>query len=134
MAALKYSRQREGIRNFIQNCHCHPTADAVYANIKKEFPHISLGTVYRNLALLVELGEIRKIVTENGPDRFDGVMNPHTHFVCTSCHDIEDIEMDIDGITQKASQNFNGKILSYTTTFYGICKHCLLTNNSSNIT
>ena len=67
MATLKYSRQRECIRDFVQNCHEHPTADNVYAGIKEEFPNISLGTVYRNLSLLVELGEIAKISTGNGP-------------------------------------------------------------------
>ena len=61
MAALKYSRQRECIREFVLNCQEHPTADTVYAEIKKEFPNISLGTVYRNLSLLVELGEIAKL-------------------------------------------------------------------------
>ena len=51
MAALKYSRQRESIREFVKSCHDHPTADTVYAGIKEEFPNISLGTVYRNLSL-----------------------------------------------------------------------------------
>lgn len=135
MAALKYSRQRECIREFIQNCHYHPTADNVFAAIRQEFPNISLGTVYRNLSLLVELGEISKISTGTGPDRFDCNTAPHSHFICTKCHAIEDMEMtDIDCITKKASENFKGKILSLTTTFYGICKHCLEENNLSNIT
>lgn len=126
MAVLKYSRQRECIREFVRTCHGHPTADDVYAGMKQEFPNISLGTVYRNLSLLVDIGEITKISTESGPDRFDYITTPHFHFICTKCHCIEDIEMpDSERITQKASENFNGKILSQTTTFYGICKHCL---------
>lgn len=130
MPALKYSRQRESIREFIHECRNHPTADMIYENIKKEFPNISLGTVYRNLSLLTNLNEITKISTGDGPDRFDGNIQPHTHFVCTKCHGIEDIEMtDIDDIKEKAAQNFNGKILSQTTTFYGICKQCLEENN-----
>ena len=126
MAALKYSRQRESIREFVKSCHDHPTADTVYAGIKEEFPNISLGTVYRNLSLLVELGEIAKISTGNGPDRFDCNTKPHSHFICTQCHCIKDIEMaDMDYITQKASENFDGEITAHTTTFYGICKNCL---------
>ena len=49
MATLKYSRQRESIREFVMNSKEHPTADTVYAGIKADFPNISLGTVYRNL-------------------------------------------------------------------------------------
>lgn len=130
MATLKYSRQRECIREFVQNCHEHPTADAVYAGIREEYPNISLGTVYRNLSLLAELGEIAKISTGNGPDRFDCNTKPHSHFICTQCHCIKDIELaDMDCIYKMAAENFDGKITAHTTTFYGICKNCLSEKN-----
>ena len=64
MAVLKYSRQREAIKNYLQGREDHPSADMVYDGIRGEFPNISLGTVYRNLSLLTELGEIIKIPTE----------------------------------------------------------------------
>ena len=53
MKQLKYSRQRESIKACLMARHDHPTADAIYASIREEFPNISLGTVYRNLNLLV---------------------------------------------------------------------------------
>ena len=68
---LKYSRQRESIKNFLVTRYDHPTAETVYMEIRKEFPNISLGTVYRNLSLLSEIGEIQKISSENGPDQLD---------------------------------------------------------------
>ena len=52
MKVLKYSRQREAIKASLMNRCDHPTADALYASIREEFPNISLGTVYRNLNLL----------------------------------------------------------------------------------
>ncbi len=63
---IKYSRQRESIVNFLASRTDHPTAETIYQNIKKEFPNISLGTVYRNLSLLEEIGEIIKISTGVG--------------------------------------------------------------------
>ena len=68
---IKYSRQRESIVNFLASRTDHPTAETIYQNIKKEFPNISLGTVYRNLSLLEEIGEIIKISTGVGPDHYD---------------------------------------------------------------
>ena len=50
MAVLKYSRQREAIKNYLQGREDHPSADMVYDGIRGEFPNISLGTVYRNLS------------------------------------------------------------------------------------
>ena len=79
---LKYSKQREAIKNFLVTRYDHPTAETVYLNIRKEFPNISLGTVYRNLNLLAEIGEILKLSPGIGPDRFDG--NPAPPFIISS--------------------------------------------------
>ena len=126
MATLKYSRQRESIREFVKASKEHPTADDVYAAIRKEYPNISLGTVYRNLSLLVELDEIVKVPTGDGPDRFDGNAKPHSHFICTRCHNIFDIEDEhLTGLTERIAKNFDGEIHGHRTTFYGVCKECL---------
>ena len=82
---IKYSRQRESIVNFLASRTDHPTAETIYQNIKKEFPNISLGTVYRNLSLLEEIGEIIKISTGVGPDHYDYNTAPHYHFICRGC-------------------------------------------------
>lgn len=125
MANLKYSRQRESIKEFLASRKDHPTADTVYSNIRGIYPNISLGTVYRNLALLSDIGEIMKITTGDGPDRFDGNIAPHNHFVCRSCHSVIDLDMDnIDSIMDTASKNFEGQIDSYITHFFGICGDC----------
>ena len=85
MATLKYSRQRESIKEFLMTRKDHPTADVVYENMKKIYPNISLGTVYRNLSLLSEIGEIQKLSNFGGADHFDGCVTPHCHFMCTAC-------------------------------------------------
>ena len=129
MATLKYSRQRESIKEFLMTRTDHPTADTVYHQLRKIYPNISLGTVYRNLALLADIGEIQKICTGDGADRFDGRIAPHDHFVCEKCHCVEDIFLDDnEEITSAAQKKFDGKIHSHTTTFYGICKKCLVRN------
>ena len=81
MATLKYSRQRESIKEFLRNRTDHPTADVVYENMKLIYPNISLGTVYRNLSLLADLGEIKKLSSFAGADHFDG----RTESIVTLC-------------------------------------------------
>ena len=63
MAALKYSRQRESIKEFLRSRTDHPTADTVYENLRQIYPNISLGTVYRNLSLLSDIGELGKLTS-----------------------------------------------------------------------
>ena len=62
---MKYSKQREALLTLLRSTHSHPSADWLYENLRKEFPNISLGTVYRNLAVLADSGEIVKIQTSS---------------------------------------------------------------------
>ena len=126
MPTLKYSRQREAVKEFLASRIDHPTADTVYTNLREKFPNISLGTVYRTLSLLADMGEIIKITTGDGADRFDGRITPHNHFICRKCHKVSDLEMEsIDSILGIAQKNFLGKIDSHVTNFYGICGDCI---------
>ncbi len=131
MPALKHSRQRESIKNFLLSRYDHPTADTIYLNMRKEFPNISLGTIYRNLALLTDLGEIIKLTTD-GADRFDGHVEPHSHFICRKCKAVLDLQMESeDFINKEAQKNFPGVIEGHTTQFYGICGRCAKNKNNA---
>ena len=122
---IKYSRQREAIVNFLKDRKDHPTADFIYRNIREEYPNISLGTVYRNLGLLEELGMVMKISCNDGNEHYDPNVMPHYHFICRECGAVSDIEMDnIDFINTLAEKNFGGKIYGHNAYFYGVCEGC----------
>lgn len=124
--SLKYSKQRETIKNFLMTRKDHPSADVVYMNVKKTYPHISLGTVYRNLTLLSDIGEITRLHLGDGVDHFDFNTKPHYHFYCNDCGSVIDLDMDaIEDIVSTAGKNFNGLIDGHTTYFYGTCEDCL---------
>lgn len=126
--ALKKSKQRDMIKAFLQGRTDHPTADVIYSNIRQISPSISLGTVYRNLTLLADLGEIKRLRLGDGMDHFDANTSPHYHFVCTKCGSVTDLEMDtIDHIIDIAATHFKGQIAGYVTHFYGTCEGCTQT-------
>ena len=77
MPGLKYSRQRESIINCLKGRKDHPTADMIYASVREEYPKISLGTVYRNLSLLVDQGEILRFSCGEGQDHYDADTSQH---------------------------------------------------------
>lgn len=125
MVALKYSRQRQSIQNYLASSYDHPTADMVYMSVKNEYPNISLGTVYRNLNLLTEMGDVVKLSTPNGGDRFDGQTTPHNHFICTKCGKVIDLEMnEIQNVQTLNGEIFSGDIESHSTIFFGKCGDC----------
>lgn len=126
MPAIKYSRQREAIKNFLMTRKDHPTADVVYSSVRHDFPNISLGTVYRNLTLLADLGEISRLRLGDGVDHFDYDTHPHYHFVCQKCGSVIDMDMDaLQSIDSLNGMDFNGNLIAGNVTyFYGTCGEC----------
>lgn len=131
MKTLKYSRQRESIKTCLMSRHDHPTADALYMSIREEFPNVSLGTVYRNLNLLVDLGEIQKLTCGDGADHFDADTSPHYHFICRDCKSVVDLPMGaMEDMNHMAEQCIGGQVDSHTIYFYGTCSECMKKNLS----
>lgn len=121
---LKHSKQRDSIKEFLKSRKDHPTASLVYDNVRRSFPNISLGTVYRNLTLLADIGEISRIRVGDGVDHFDADTSPHYHFICTECGSISDLNIDDIDLNELAGRNFDGKIEYHTVYFHGRCREC----------
>lgn len=121
---VKHSRQRDAIMENLSSRFDHPTAEDIYFSLKPEMPALSLATVYRNLAQLESDGKILRI--ESGTTkRFDGNTNLHYHLSCLGCGGVYDVFMDSDcGLCQKASEVFDGKIVSHSVLFTGYCSSC----------
>jgi Fur family ferric uptake transcriptional regulator len=66
------TRQRKVILEELRNVDTHPSADEIYEMVRKRLPHISLGTVYRNLEILSETGAIQKLELGCAQKKFDG--------------------------------------------------------------
>ena len=123
---MKYSRQREDILSFLKTRKDHPTAEVIYQHIREKDPHISLGTVYRNLSRLSDNGTILRLQVGDGMSHFDYDSSPHNHFVCRACNAVIDLDMPpIDQINKVASTNFDGLIEGNITYFYGLCSNCI---------
>ncbi|SER93948.1 Fur family transcriptional regulator [Lachnobacterium bovis] len=126
---IKKSKQRDAIYNFLKLRVDHPTAEIVYQNVKQEFPKLSLGTVYRNLMLLTELGQIQRLQVGDGVDHFDPNVKQHSHFVCEKCGCVSDLPYneEVEKIDSKMDSIFSGRIKGHSLVFYGECEDCLKT-------
>lgn len=126
MAARKHSRQRDLVKEFLMTRKDHPTADVIYMNVRRADPNISLGTVYRNLALMAKDGEINRLSMGDGADRFDADTSPHFHLLCENCGAVVDLETeDIGAVLEKAARRCGGRVTGYVAYFYGVCPDCM---------
>ena len=109
----------------VKEFRCHVTADEVYDAIVKKQPHISRGTVYRNLNLLSDIGEIRKVEMPNGADRFDYLCREHYHARCIKCGRVLDVEMEfIDDLEKNIKDTHGFEFIGHDIIFKGICHEC----------
>ena len=119
------SGQREAIWNFLKDRTDHPTADVVYAHVRETYPNISLGTVYRNLELLEEMGYVATVDVGDGTTHFDPNCMPHAHFTCTECGCVMDLPSIETASLWKGSDTFPGEVSGVSVLFSGQCKECL---------
>ena len=118
---MRYSRQREALIKLLRSTKSHPDAEWLYEGLRKEYPNISLGTVYRNLRQLTEAGEILEL-TDGTASHFDGDISPHYHMRCNGCRKIFDIPDNNVEISVKTEDGF--RIDGISLMLNGICRVC----------
>jgi Fur family ferric uptake transcriptional regulator len=117
--------QRQVILNELRKLKTHPTASALHVLVQKRLPKISLGTIYRNLEYLSQIGVIQKLTLSGGEARFDGTIEPHQHVRCVQCNRVDDIIGPPLALPPHDSQDVGGyQIHGYRLEFFGVCPEC----------
>ena len=120
------SFQRERIFQIIAGSKGHPKALNIYEQLRKEMPSVSLGNVYRNIAILQEEGRIASRDVGDGIGRYDAIIGDHCHFVCKRCGAVSDFDMPLHGeITEEARRKSCHDIRGHTIQFHGVCRKCM---------
>lgn len=119
------TKQRLAIINMLRQTDEHPTAEMIYESVRRKLPGISLGTVYRNLQLLVDEGLVLELTSWSGASRYDGNCRLHSHFFCQSCGRVYDIPAYEARLTEEQQGGIPGRLLTQRTDFFGICDKCL---------
>jgi Fe2+ or Zn2+ uptake regulation protein len=122
---LRMTQQRKVILEELQKLETHPSADEIYSIVRRRLPRVSLGTVYRNLEVLSELGEIQKLELSGSLKRYDWDTKKHYHIRCMHCNMVEDapiaplnqLENDLYGATVY-------QIIGHNLEFIGLCPGC----------
>lgn len=117
--------QKDLVKNAVYEMKRHVTANEVYEFLKKEYPTIGKGTVYRNLDILSEEGALRKVEVPAGANRFDITLKNHYHVRCIKCGEVSDVDMDETSDLMKRIHDTHGiDFLEYDISFKGICPKC----------
>lgn len=119
---MRNTKQRNLVLDIVDKSFLHPTAYMVHQECVKIIPNISLGTVYRNLNTLVELGKIQRLEIPGHIDRYDK-MDAHDHFICLECGNILDKKRRNISYDEWMDGNL---VKNYKIRYEGICHDCLM--------
>ena len=124
MKQRRYTKQRKMVYDAVQSRHDHPSADSIYLDVRRQDDKISRGTVYRNLKLLSESGDVAQVELPDA-DRFDSRTDRHYHLVCVRCGKVCDAPIDYcSEYDQKAEEESGFLITRHQTVFEGLCSEC----------
>jgi len=117
------TRQLEVTYAVLRGAHDHPTAGQIFERVRRQLPRISLGTIYRNLDKLQRRGLAHAIRSESGATRYDGVVEPHDHFVCERCETVVDLSA-APAARREDIRRAGHRVRWQTTLLYGSCAAC----------
>jgi Fur family ferric uptake transcriptional regulator len=120
----RMTRQRSVILEELRQSSSHPSADELYSLVRQRLPRISLGTVYRNLELLAEAGQIQALAGPGPQKRFDGNPQPHLHVRCTVCGRLADVDARVELDWARLRQGTDFDLTGYNLQLEGICPEC----------
>jgi Fur family transcriptional regulator, peroxide stress response regulator len=123
----KITPQRLAIVRILAKSEDHPSVEDIYVQIQKDFPTMSLATVYKNIILIKSLGEVLELGFPDGSNRYDGNRPfSHPHVICIQCKKIVDADLDsLEGMKKEVSLETRFKILNHRLDFFGICSDCM---------
>jgi len=122
---LRMTPQRSIILEELRKTKTHPTADEVYASVRRRIPRISLATVYRNLDMLAKAGMIQMVELGGCPRRYDGWVDDHIHVRCTGCGKVGDVSDGLLGRARERVEKLSGyDITGHHLEFTGLCPAC----------
>ena len=118
------TRQRRLVFEAVMETKSHPTAERVYEAVRRAMPRVSLGTVYRNLQVLVEEGKLKSFVRD-GLIRYDADLDAHDHFACERCGVLLDIPRATESLSGERRLKSQGYLISgRTLEYHGLCRKC----------
>jgi Fur family transcriptional regulator, ferric uptake regulator len=129
---LRQTEARRIILEELKDLTSHPTADEVYTLVRKRIPRVSLGTIYRNLEILSENGQIKKLEGGGSQRRFDGTTGNHYHLRCVACGQIKDLTTHpLKEIDKAVFKLGDFEILDYKLELVGVCPACKAVKSKS---
>lgn len=120
---MKVTPQRMAIVKELQ-MHGHLSIDELYEKIIKQFPSISLATLYKNLNAMNETNFTQEVKLPNQKSKFELTKEIHSHMLCQNCGKVEDIMLDTSSVIKNAKHSNYKDLQVASLIIAGVCQDC----------
>lgn len=123
---FRWTPQRAAVLGVLRaDPEAHPDAHAIYQAVRRDLPQVSLGTIYRTLAVLKSAGLVRELEYGSSLSRYEVADEPHYNIVCTTCGQIRNIPLPLfDDLNGRVASQTAYEVHDHRLEFAGLCPRC----------
>ena len=123
MGAVRHTRQKQAVYEALARLD-HPTATEVYESVRRDYPTLSRGTVFRVLGGFAEEGRARRVNLFGSETRYDATLAPHAHGRCRVCGRVQDVFLPRFAEIAAEAECCGFSAEGCEVEFYGVCAAC----------
>lgn len=103
----------------------HLSAETILERVRDEMPSVSLGTIYRTLDILREIGLVQAFSFAGSAARYEATLAKHHHLLCTTCRELTDVEAsEIGDLARAIASRAGFSDVDLALTITGRCPGC----------
>ncbi len=122
---VKITPQRLAVYKILAGKAKHPIINEIYEEIRRDYPSLSLNTIYKTIQLFIELGMVSQFTSREGVIRYEVKLAPHHHVLCLKCRKIHDVfDSSLDELKVSPPLKGGFEIIRHDVIFYGYCSKC----------
>ena len=124
-SGLKATFQRTNILSVVEK-NGHMSIEAIYDEVSKIHPSLSLATIYKNIVLMVEKGVVVEVPIAGKKSKYELSKADHIHLICTECGDVEDkpCAEATDKLFYELTDKEHFTLNKRQVNLYGVCSAC----------
>jgi Fe2+ or Zn2+ uptake regulation protein len=120
----RLTKQRAAVLRALDNGG-HLSAEDILERVRLEMSGVSLGTIYRTLDILREIGLVQAFSYAGSAARYEAALDKHHHLLCLQCRSLENVQAEgLARIAAEVAERAGYREVDYALTIVGRCTPC----------
>jgi len=129
----RLTKQRAAVLRALEDG-THLSAEMILERVRADMPGVSLGTIYRTLDILREIGLVQMFTFGGIAARYEATIEKHHHVLCSVCRSLVNVRADaLADIAHEIAKNEGYSDVDFSLTIVGRCPECAKRGSSAGL-